>query len=162
MHISFFSPADTESAVGALYELNCHYFGEAASSRDDARLTLGNILSAESGVRMVVAKEEDEIAGLATISLLYPAPESRGQLFLKDLYVCAKWRGSGVGEALMRFLASYAVSKNCIRFDWTTESTNLGALAFYERLGAKRVEEKVYFRLAGDSLVAFAESKPPG
>lgn len=162
MQISFFDDGDTEALVDAFDELNRHYFGENASTRDEMRAYVTrDVLGPESGVRIVVAAEGNEIAALATISLLYPAPEARGQLFLKDLYTCAKWRGLGVGEALMRFIAAYAVSKNCVRLDWTTESTNPGALAFYERLGATRVEEKVYFRLTGDSLAAFAAGKDP-
>lgn len=160
MEIGFFNAADTEALVDAFHELNRHYFGENAASRAVMREhVLRDILGPESGVRIVVAKEGSEVAGLATISLLYPAPEAKGQLFLKDLYTCANWRGRGVGEDIMRFLAAYAVSKNCIRLDWTTESTNAGALAFYERLGAKRVEEKVYLRLTGDALVLFAAGK---
>jgi ribosomal protein S18 acetylase RimI-like enzyme len=71
---------------------------------------------------------------------------------MKDLFVRKNWRGRGVGEQVMQFLASHAVSLNCVRFDWTTENTNTGAMAFYNSLGAEHVKQKVYYRLTGGAL----------
>jgi ribosomal protein S18 acetylase RimI-like enzyme len=62
----------------------------------------------------------------------------------------------------MQFLAAHAVKLNCVRFDWTTEETNPGAMAFYARLGAERVKEKVYYRLTGSALLALATGGLPG
>jgi len=56
----------------------------------------------------------------------------------------------------MRFLARLAVERDCVRLDWTAETDNGAALSFYDRLGARRVAEKVYFRFDGDALAAFA------
>lgn len=157
MHIAFFEPRHTAAVVDAFHELNCHYFGENAGAREAIhRHVVSDILGPESGVRIVVAMDGEVVAGLATISLMYPAPDERGQLYMKDIYVCEAWRGRGVGEQIMRFLARYAVSRQCIRFDWTTEDWNAGAMAFYARLGARPVEEKVYYRLAGQDLADFA------
>ena len=71
-------------------------------------------------------------------------------------------RGRDIGEHLMKWVARYAVEKNCVRFDWTAEQGNPGALRFYDRLGAQRVEEKVYFRFSEAHLLAFAASDGPG
>ena len=80
-----------------------------------------------------------------------------GVLFLKDLYTGADARGAGVGETLMRYLARLAVERGCERFDWTAETNNPRAMAFYDRLGARRVTDKVYYRFDGDALTAFAD-----
>jgi GNAT superfamily N-acetyltransferase len=143
----------------AFVELYRHYLGASAPTPEAIRENLKrDILGPGSTTRVVVAMEAEHVAGLATFAILYPAPGALGQLFMKDLYVRNAWRGRGVGEQIMGFLARYAVSNNCVRFDWTTETGNAGAINFYKRLGATHVQEKVYFRLAGEDLVAFASS----
>ena len=76
---------------------------------------------------------------------------------MKDLFTVEEARGLGIGEAIMRYLARYALDRGCGRFDWTTEDGNARAMAFYERLGARRVTDKVYYRLDGDTLAKLAE-----
>ena len=88
--------------------------------------------------------------------MLYPAPGPGGQLFMKDLFTLAGSRGQGVGRALMGFVARLAARRGCVRFDWTAETDNPEALAFYDRLGAGRVAEKVYYRFDGETLQQFA------
>jgi GNAT superfamily N-acetyltransferase len=146
--------------TAAVYELDRHYFGDRGATHKEIESSLKNgMLGPESGVRVLVAIEAEEVAGLATFTLLYPAPEQRGQLFKKDLFVRERWRRRRVGEELMQFLARYAMQHNCVRFDWTTENTNTGAMTFYQRLGAKHVAEKVYYRLTENALHDLAEGK---
>jgi GNAT superfamily N-acetyltransferase len=165
VRIQFFEPRYFQSFADAMHELDQHYFGQAGASREAVSASLERgLLGANSGVKVVLAVDEGEVAGLATVSLLFPAPELRGQLFMKDLFVRQNWRGHGVGEQIMQFLAVYAVNLNCVRFDWTTENTNSGAMAFYARLGAEHIRRKVYYRLTGPALEALAkgasESRP--
>ena len=160
MQIAFFEPANFDALAVAFQDMGQHYFGHAAPNADTVRLALANeILGKDADVRLVVASDGNQVAGFATISILYPAPGLKGQLFMKDLYVCSAWRGQGIGEEIMRFLAGYALDKGCVRFDWTAEETNLGAIAFYERLGATKVQEKIYFRLTQCEIQALA-AKP--
>jgi len=58
----------------------------------------------------------------------------------------------------MRFLARLAVERGCVRFDWTAETDNPDALGFYDRLGARRVADKVYYRFDGEALQRLATS----
>ena len=161
VEIAFFAPDDLEPVVDVFHELGRHYFGVQAGARHAVRAHVSaDILGPDSGVRIVVARDGAAVAGLATVARLYPAPQERAQLFMKELYVGAAWRGQGIGERLMRFLARHAVETNCVRFDWTTERTNHGARAFYELLGAATVDEKVYYRLTGAALAAAARADP--
>jgi ribosomal protein S18 acetylase RimI-like enzyme len=157
MHIEPYQGTEHQPLAQAFSELYRHYFGESAPAFETIfRYLKDEILAPNSSTRVVVAKDEKEIAGLATYAILHPAPGAHGQLFMKDLYVRSAWRNRGVGEMIMEFLAQHAVSNGCLRFDWTTESGNPGAISFYERLGASRIAEKVYFRLSGADLLAFA------
>lgn len=148
---------DVESLADLLHDMSVHYNGPDASAREVVREHLvDRILGPRSGVTVVVAMEGARAVGMAAISILYPAPKERGQLFMKELYVHADARDRGVGARLMAWVAAYAVSHDCSRLDWTAEAGNPGALRFYDALGARRVVEKVYYRLAGDELAAFA------
>ena len=55
-----------------------------------------------------------------------------------------------------------AVDRGYGRLDWTTDEGNDGAQAFYERLGAKRIQQKVYYRLDAGALRAYADDGEGG
>ena len=100
---------------------------------------------------------DDRVIGIATISILYPAPKERAQLFMKELYVAADCRSKGTGAQMMKWMAQYAIATNCARFDWTVQATNTKALAFYRSLGATHIADKLYFRFSGNELKRLAD-----
>ncbi|MGC3980203.1 MAG: GNAT family N-acetyltransferase [Steroidobacteraceae bacterium] len=157
MHIQFYTHEYLETVTDLMLDMSAHYNGPNASERHEVRQNLiKNILGEHSGVHLVIALDGVRAVGLASISILYPAPKERGQLFMKELFVASDCRGGGIGKALMHFVARYAVSKSCSRFDWTVDETNLEALSFYRQLGAQTNPGKLYFRLAGPELDHFA------
>lgn len=159
MQINFFNPSQTESLADLLHDMSVHYNGENASSREAVRHNLiDHILGADSGVRLVVADDGGRAVGMAAISLLYPAPKEQAQLFMKELYVASDRRGNGIGEAMMGWIARYALAHRCVRFDWTVDISNPRAMAFYESLGATQVTDKRYYRFAGDALARMASA----
>jgi ribosomal protein S18 acetylase RimI-like enzyme len=161
MDIRPFAKEDTESVAELLRDMSVHYNGGNASTLEAVRGNLiSNILGPNSGVRLMVASAGPQVVAIAAISLLYPAPKEKCQLFMKELYVHSQHRGSGIGEAMMIWLAKYAVEHECVRFDWTVDRSNPGAVRFYDELGAAHVADKLYYRFDGKSLEAFAARKP--
>jgi GNAT superfamily N-acetyltransferase len=156
--VSIASADDLENIVELFHQIDLHYFADAAPARDEiSEYVRRNLFKEHCGVQVVLAKENNLPLGIATFAILYPAPGLSGQLFMKDLFTVGAARGKGVGQAIMRFLAQYALQMNCSRFDWTAETTNPKAVEFYDRLGIPRVEEKVYYRLTKEKLKAFAD-----
>ena len=154
------TPADREQIVSLFHALDVHYSGGAAPSRAAmARHVDASVLTFRS-CEIARAEEEGRAVGLATFAVLFPAPGLGGQLFMKDLFALAEARGRGVGRTLMRFLARLAIDRGCVRFDWTAEADNPKALSFYDRLGAARVAEKVYYRFDGEALRQLAAEAP--
>lgn len=82
----------------------------------------------------------------------------RHGLFLEDLYVTPKHRGSGAGKALFRHLARVALAHNCGRFEWNVLDWNQPAIDFYESFGASAQSEWVGYRLDGTALQALARA----
>jgi RimJ/RimL family protein N-acetyltransferase len=58
----------------------------------------------------------------------------------------------------LRALAHVATERGCTRIDWTTLDTNHGARAFYERIGARVLTDRVYFRLDEAAIAALMRS----
>ena len=151
------TPADGEALVDLFHAMDVHYWGAAAPSRAAMARHIEGLLPFRS-CEIAVARQDDRPVGLATFAVLYPAPGLGGQLFMKDLFTIAQVRGQGIGRMIMRFLARLAVERGCVRFDWTAETDNPDALGFYDRLGARRVTEKVYYRFGGEELRKLAAS----
>jgi len=162
MRIAFFQSDQVETVVDLFHEMSGHYNEGRASDRASIKENLlDNVLGPLSGVRLLVALEAERAVGLASIAILYPAVREMGHLHLKEIYVVASHRSHGIGTMLLRHVAEYALANNCIRVDWTTDYSNEKARALYAKLGAKPVEEKVYFRLTGEDLERLA-SLPRG
>lgn len=156
--IRFYRDHDLDALADLLTDMSRYYNGTNASERAVVRRNLvENILGTDSDVRLVVAVEDRTVVGVAMVAILYPAPKEHAQLFMTELYVTSSRRSSGIGEALMRWVARYALSSNCVRFDWTVDADNRRAIDFYRSLGATHVADKLYFRFAGDALEAFAD-----
>lgn len=154
----FAGKADAAVVGELFYRCDLHYWGEnAPSAKAMAAHVRDTVLADDAAVEIVLAEEDSEALGFATFTILYPAPDLGGQLYLKDLFVLDRARGKGAGLILMRFLARTALERGCVRFDWTAEDNNPRAMAFYDRIGARRVTDKVYFRFDGEALRQFAE-----
>ena len=154
---------DQESLVQLFQEIESHYWGEQAPPPEaTARHVRDSILGGQGGCEIAVVLLDDEVLGLATFAVVYPAPGLSGQLYMKDLFTSDRARGRGIGLVLMRYLAELAQARGCSRFDWTAETGNPRALAFYDRIGARRITEKVYYRIEGDALSRFAGDRAKG
>ncbi len=161
MHIAFVDASQHEALVDLMHEMCIFYSEETPVSRDDVRANLlDNLLAPDSAVRLVVAADDrGELLGLAAIALFHslvdPAPQRRGQMLLKELYV--REQRQGIGKALMAFVARHALERGCARMDWNVSAHNRQGLGFYRSLGAMHVAGRLSFRLAGEYLARLAD-----
>ncbi len=77
-------------------------------------------------------------------------------LYLEDLFVLPGARRHGVGRAAFRYLAGEAVRRGCGRMEWVVLDWNQLAIDFYDKLGARRMEEWYTYRLTAEQLRAVA------
>jgi ribosomal protein S18 acetylase RimI-like enzyme len=96
----------------------------------------------------LVAWDGDVSAGLAAYSFLWPASGLTASLYLKELYIAEAFRRTGVGRMLMNELTAVAARRGLSRVEWTTDTSNEGAQAFYESLDAKPLTSKIFYRAA--------------
>lgn len=101
---------------------------------------------------VIDSPDGDGLAGMAIWFLNYSTWDGKHGIYLEDLYVREKFRGQGLGTALMKELARIAVDKGFTRFQWWVLNWNQPAIDVYERLGAVPMDEWTVYRLTGDSL----------
>ncbi|HET9494242.1 MAG TPA: GNAT family N-acetyltransferase [Chloroflexia bacterium] len=73
-------------------------------------------------------------------------------LYLEDIFVLPEYRGRGVGNSMMQFLAREAHRRGCGRMEWVVLDWNRPAIDFYERLGAIHLAEWLTYRLDRENL----------
>jgi GNAT superfamily N-acetyltransferase len=71
----------------------------------------------------------------------------KANIYLEDLYVKEAYRHKGYGKKMFIELAKIAVERDCERLDWSCLDWNTKAMAFYEQIGAKKLDEWITFRL---------------
>ncbi len=98
-----------------------------------------------------------KVAGYAFVFETYSTFLALPTLYLEDLFVLEEYRGKRVGYALFLHCAREAVRRGCGRFEWAVLDWNRHAINFYERLGARYLDDWRIYRLdrAGlDSLLS--------
>ncbi|QIG46691.1 GNAT family N-acetyltransferase [Nordella sp. HKS 07] len=105
----------------------------------------------QEGTRFVLCFADDEPAGLACFAVLRPGRDLKGLIFIKDLFVRAELRSRGLGRAMMRFIAEFALGHGIGRIDLAAGTDNPGARKLYEELGGL-VRPAVYFNFPEDTL----------
>ena len=101
---------------------------------------------------VVIASYDGEAAGFALFFHNFSTFLGRPGVYLEDLFVIPQLRGHGIGQVLLSHLAGIAIERGCGRFEWSVLDRNTDAIRFYERLGAKPIDEWTVFRIEGDTL----------
>jgi GNAT superfamily N-acetyltransferase len=79
---------------------------------------------------------DDKPIAYATYFFTFATMVGKRGIWLDDLFIDPAFRGKGVGQALMAYLASIAVQNQCGRFEWMVLDWNEMAIDFYKSLGA--------------------------
>jgi GNAT superfamily N-acetyltransferase len=149
--------SDVDALHGLIVELARFHGSEADVTGTPAMLSqalFGHRPSAEARL----AEVDHELAGFAVFHATFSTYECLPGLWLEDLYVQARFRGSGAGRALVAELARLTVERGGARLEWHRASWNEPALRFYAGLGAELLPEERLHRLSGPALRELARS----
>jgi len=114
----------------------------------------------EPKFRVDLAEWSGEPAGFALYFWNYSTWLGKPGLYLEDLFVRPRFRGKGIGRALLVHLARVAVKNNCGRLVWQVLDWNTPAIEFYESLGAQTMKEWLTMRVTDEALVRLATEEP--
>jgi GNAT superfamily N-acetyltransferase len=101
---------------------------------------------------LLALDETGEPAGFALWYRTFSTWEGVPGLFLEDLYISERERGSGLGRALLTALARIVVRNDWRRLEWNVLRWNSEAIAFYDSLGGRPLDDWLTYRLSGPAL----------
>jgi len=110
----------------------------------------------EPKFRVDIAEWSGEPAGFALYFWNYSTWQGKPGLYLEDLFVRPRFRGKGIGKALLVHLARVALKNNCGRLVWQVLDWNTPSIEFYKSLGAQTMNEWITMRVTGEALVRLA------
>ena len=87
-----------------------------------------------------VAEEENNITGMALFYYRYSTWKGK-TIHLEDLIVKESKRGTGAGFALYKEIIKQGKAENVRRIEWNVLDWNTAAIDFYEKSGAKILED---------------------
>ena len=89
----------------------------------------------------------------------YSTWAGRPSLFVEDLFVRARFRGKGIGTALLKRMAAIACDRKCYGMRWEVLNWNSAAIDFYHALGAKVQSQLSPVLLTGSAFETLASRK---
>ena len=101
---------------------------------------------------VLIGHHGGEPAGFALFFHNFSTFLGKPGIYLEDLYVRPRYRGMGLGKALLARLAKLAKERGCGRLEWWVLDWNEPAIRFYKALGAVPMKDWTVYRLAGESL----------
>lgn len=109
----------------------------------------------------LVAELDGTPAGFAVYYRTFSTFAAKPGIFLEDLYVRPNFRKRGLGRALLQAVAQIAHARSAGRLEWTALKWNAKALALYDSVGVKRMEEWTLLRMAPDAIAQLAGPVTP-
>lgn len=131
-----------------LEEMDRHY-GTAEFDPFDKRLMqiTGALFGPVPAAFALLAWRDNQLAGMASYSFLWPAAGVTRSLYIKELYVAQAHRREGIGKLLMDSLFEVATKRGCSRVEWTTDQESHDAQGFYEVMGMRVNAGKLFYRV---------------
>jgi GNAT superfamily N-acetyltransferase len=137
---------DVEAISRLLGEVAAYYGGDNEPA-DQTQIHVA-LFAEPPAATVLLAVDGTAVVGLASFSRLWPAAGAGTSMYLKELFVADRARRQGVGAQLLDAVRQAAAEAGCSRLEWTGDTDNPKALAFYQKLGVPVNDGKVCYRLS--------------
>lgn len=145
------NPADLPLIARLIRDL-AEYERLADAVRFDEAVLGAKLFGARPYAEVVIGELDGEAQGFALFFHNFSTFEGKPGIYLEDLFVRPEARGSGLGKALLAHLAALALERDCARLEWSVLDWNEPAIGFYQKLGARLMDEWTVMRLDGGAL----------
>ncbi|HEU4628007.1 MAG TPA: GNAT family N-acetyltransferase [Steroidobacteraceae bacterium] len=122
---------------------------EVIATEDDMREAL---FGTRPYAEVVFACVDGEPVGFALFCYNFSTFLAKPGIHLEDLFVRPAYRGRGIGQRLLTWLARETIKRGCGRLEWAVLDWNEPSIRFYESLGARALKEWFTYRLTGEAL----------
>jgi len=123
---------------------------------DEARIR-ESLFGEKPCAEVVIAYFGEQPAGFAIFFQTYSTFLARSGTYLEDLFVEPKFRGHGIGKALLAHLAKLTSERGGARLSWSVLNWNEPSIQFYRSLGAQPLDEWAMYRVSGENLEKLAQ-----
>lgn len=136
---------DAETIAIMLGEIERYYGGP--DEIPDVKQVRQALFGPQPAATVLLARDGEQVIGLASVCFLWPAVGAETSLYLKELYVQEGHRRRGIARDLMAAVRDEAQTAGCSRIEWTADRDNPPALALYAGLGVEPHNGKIFYRL---------------
>jgi len=145
----------TEADVQVLFDLilelaSYEKLGDKVAG--DAEVLRRSLFEQKAAEALLVETADGEAVGYAIFFTTFSTFECRSGIWLEDVYVRPEHRRGGIGRVVMEHLAAIAQERGHVRLEWVALDWNEPALNFYEKLGARRLDDWLIHRLERDGI----------
>jgi GNAT superfamily N-acetyltransferase len=149
---------DAEGFLGLVDALA--HFEDLEPPSESGKRRLVNDVFVTKKVNLLVATDGKRHVGYALYFYTYSSFLAKPSLYLEDLFVLEEYRGKGIGFGLFRKCVDIAAAEGCGRMEWAVLTWNTKAIEFYEKLGAKRMDDWHVYRLDEGALRSIPRKMP--
>jgi GNAT superfamily N-acetyltransferase len=149
--------ADVKTLFGLILEL-AEYEKLTDAVRGDVE-TLRHSLFERRAAEALIVEAGGEAVGYAVFFTTFSTFEGRAGIWVEDVFVRPQRRRAGIGRAVMEHLAALALERGHVRLEWSALDWNEPALRFYERLGARSLDDWIIHRLDRDGIRQLAAAR---
>jgi ribosomal protein S18 acetylase RimI-like enzyme len=138
--------AAQQASIIELLDMYCRDpFGDGKPLSGDARANLIPGLKAHGGARVFLAYDREATVGLAICFVGFSTFRGRPLLNIHDIAVEPKWRGLGVGRALLAAVEAEAKRLAGCKITMEVRSNNERAMRLYLQEGYQGTEPETWF-----------------
>jgi GNAT superfamily N-acetyltransferase len=138
--------------IAALIRELAEYEKLAHEVRFDEAVLGDRLFGTRPYAEVVIGEVDGTAQGFALFFHNFSTFEGKPGIYLEDLFVRPAARGCGLGKALLTHLAGLAVERDCARLEWWVLDWNAPAIGFYQKLGARPMDEWTVMRVDGAAL----------
>jgi GNAT superfamily N-acetyltransferase len=125
----------------------------------DPEVLRRSLFEEKAAEALLLETADGEAIGYAIFFTTFSTFECRSGIWLEDVYVRPEHRRGGIGRMVMEHLAQIALERGHVRLEWVALDWNEPALNFYEKLGARRLDDWVIHRLERDGIKRLADRR---
>ncbi len=155
-------PADVPAILGLVHELAIYEREPEAVEATEAHFREALFPQEQAPTSFAhVAVVDGTVVGMAIWYVTFSTWQGRSGIWLEDLFVSPKHRGSGLGKGLLAVLAAVCAERGYGRLEWWVLKWNTPSIGFYDSIGGQPMDEWLTYRLEGMALDAMASSEVP-